>query len=104
MEAAKTQCLKTEKNSAYEMEVETRRVTLEVSRLEEQGRRDQVRERRIKIVGRAQFCQERLVVVEKEAVEARRGKEELETVVETLRQQNRDLQIEKDTEVISFSQ
>ena len=44
------------------------------------------------------------MVVEKEAVEARRGKEELETVVETLRQQNRDLQIEKDTEVISFSQ
>ena len=43
------------------------------------------------------------MVVEKEAVEARRGKEELETVVETLRQQNRDLQIEKDTEVISFS-
>ena len=37
--------------------------------------------------------------VEREAVEARRGKEELETVVETLRQQNRDLQIEKDTEV-----
>jgi len=87
LEAAKTQCLKTEKNSAYEMEVETRRVTLEVSRLEEQGRRDQ----------------ERLVVVEKEAVEARRGKEELETVVETLRQQNRDLQIEKDTEVESLA-
>ena len=42
LEAAKTQCLKTEKNSAYELEVETRRVTLEVSRLEEQGRRDQV--------------------------------------------------------------
>ena len=37
--------------------------------------------------------------MEREAVEARRGKEELETVVETLRQQNRDLQIEKDTEV-----
>ena len=44
------------------------------------------------------------MVAEKEAVEARRGKEKLETVVETLRQQNRDLQIEKDTEVISFSQ
>ena len=44
LEAAKTQCLKTEKNSAYELEVETKRVTLEVSRLEEQGRRDQVRE------------------------------------------------------------
>jgi len=86
LEAAKTQCLKTEKNSAYELEVETRRVTLEVSRLEEQGRRDQ----------------ERLVSVEREAVEARRGKEELETVVETLRQQNRDLQIEKDTEVESL--
>ena len=43
------------------------------------------------------------MVVEKEAGEARRGKEELETVVETLRQQNRDLQIEKDTEVISLS-
>ena len=56
---------------------------MEVSRLEEQGWRDQ----------------ERLVSVEREAVEARRGKEELETVVETLRQQNRDLQIEKDTEV-----
>ena len=42
--------------------------------------------------------------VEKEAGEARRGEEELETVVETLRQQNRDLQIEKDTEVISSSQ
>lgn len=40
-----------------------------------------------------------MVSVEREAVEARRGKEELETVVETLRQQNRDLQIEKDTEV-----
>merc|ERR1719305_944389 len=64
----------------------TRRVTLEVSRLEEQGRRDQ----------------ERLVSVEREAVEARRGKEELETVVETLKQQNRDLQIEKDTEVESL--
>ena len=37
--------------------------------------------------------------VEREAVEARRGKEELETAVETLKQQNRDLQIEKDTEV-----
>jgi len=86
LEAAKTQCLKTEKNSAYELEVETRRVTLEVSRLEEQGRRDQ----------------ERLVSVEREAVEARRGKDELETVVETLRQQNRDLQIEKDTEVESL--
>ena len=39
------------------------------------------------------------MLVEREAVEARRGKEELETVVETLKQQNRDLQIEKDTEV-----
>jgi len=87
LEAAKTQCLKTEKNSAYELEVETKRVTLEVSRLEEQGRRDQ----------------ERLVSVEREAVEARRGKEELETVVETLKQQNRDLQIEKDTEVESLA-
>ena len=35
-------------------------------------------------------------------MEARRGKDELETVVETLRQQNRDLQIEKDTEVTYF--
>ena len=43
--------------------------------------------------------QERLASVEQEAVEARRGREELETVVETLKQQNRDLQIEKDTEV-----
>ena len=41
--------------------------------------------------------------VEREAVEARRGKDELETVVETLRQQNRDLQIEKDTEVTYFT-
>ena len=48
LEAAKTQCLKTEKNSAYELEVETRRVTLEVSRLEEQGRRDQVRKAGVK--------------------------------------------------------
>ena len=36
------QCLKTEKNATYELEVEIKRVTLEVSRLEEQGRRDQV--------------------------------------------------------------
>ena len=49
LEAAKTQCLKTEKNSAYELEVETRRVTLEVSRLEEQGRRDQVRAEALKV-------------------------------------------------------
>ena len=39
------------------------------------------------------------MLVEREAVEARREKEELEAVVETLKQQNRDLQIEKDTKV-----
>ena len=61
LEAAKTQCLKTEKNSAYELEVETRRVTLEVSRLEEQGRRDQVRAEAMKVtpslVFRRGWCQ-----------------------------------------------
>ena len=42
LEAARMQCSKTEKNATYELEVEIKRVTLEVSRLEEQGRRDQV--------------------------------------------------------------
>ena len=60
LEAAKTQCLKTEKNSAYELEVETRRVTLEVSRLEEQGRRDQVRTDALK-AGVKQFLETWLV-------------------------------------------
>ena len=41
--------------------------------------------------------------VEQEVIEARREKENLQTVVDTLKQQNKNLQIEKDTEVESLS-
>ena len=41
--------------------------------------------------------------VEQEVIETRREKENLQTVVDTLKQQNKNLQIEKDTEVESLS-
>ena len=41
--------------------------------------------------------------VEQEVIEARREKENLQTVVDTLKQQNKNLQIEKDTEVEALS-
>ena len=44
-----------------------------------------------------------LMKVEQEVIEARREKENLQTVVDTLKQQNKNLQIEKDTEVESLS-
>ena len=41
--------------------------------------------------------------VEQEVIETRREKENLQTVVDTLKQQNKNLQIEKDTEVEALS-
>ena len=87
LEAAKTDLSKVEKNSAYELELGTRRVTAEVGRLEEQARRDTAA----------------LEQAEQEVLDVRRGREELETVVETLEQQHRNLQIEKDMEVESLT-
>ena len=43
------------------------------------------------------------MTVEQEVIETRREKENLQTVVDTLKQQNKNLQIEKDTEVESLS-
>ena len=62
-------------------------MTAEVGRLEEQARRDTAA----------------LEQAEQEVLDVRRGREELETVVETLEQQHRNLQIEKDMEVESLT-
>merc|ERR1719225_126143 len=67
--------------------MENKKVQASISRLEEQGRRDN----------------QALMKVEQEVIEARREKENLQTVVDTLKQQNKNLQIEKDTEVESLS-
>ena len=80
LEAAKADLSKVEKNSAYELELGTRRVTAEVGSLEEQARRDTAA----------------LEQAKQEVLDLRRGREELETVVETLKQQHRNLQIKKD--------
>jgi len=87
LEAAKTDRNKIEKEAAYEFEMENKKVQASISRLEEQGRRDN----------------QALMKVEQEVIEARREKENLQTVVDTLKQQNKNLQIEKDTEVESLS-
>jgi len=83
LEAAKTERNKIEKEVAYEYEMENKKVQASISRLEEQGRRDN----------------QALMKVEQEVIETRREKENLQTVVDTLKQQNKNLQIEKDTEV-----
>ena len=44
-----------------------------------------------------------LVRSEQEVLETRRENENLQTVIETLKQQNKNLQIEKDTEVEALS-
>ena len=87
LEAAKTEVVRSETSSALRQEVEVRRVAADLARVEEQARRDV----------------QALQAAEQEAVEHRRGREELETVVEVLRQQQRDLQIEKETEVESLA-
>jgi len=87
LEAAKTERNKMEKEVAYEYEMENKKVQASISRLEEQGRRDN----------------QALMKVEQEVIEARREKENLQTVVDTLKQQNKNLQIEKDTEVEALS-
>ena len=87
LEASKTDLAKVEQNSAYHLETETRRLTADLSRLEEQRSRDAAA----------------LEKVEHEVLEVRREREGLQTVVETLRQQHKDLQKEKETEVESLA-
>ena len=87
LEASKTDLAKVEQNSAYHLETETRRFTADLSRLEEQSSRDAAA----------------LEKVEHEVLEVRREREGLQTVVETLRQQHKDLQKEKETEVESLA-
>ena len=70
LEAAKTDWNKIEKEAAYEFEIETKKVQANISRLEEQVRRDN----------------HSLMKAEQEAIETRREKEDLQTVVDTLNQ------------------
>ena len=87
LEAAKTDRNKIEKEAAYEFEIETKKVQTNISRLEEQARRDN----------------HALMKAEQEVIETRREKENLQTVVDMLKQQNKIVQIEKDTDVEALS-
>merc|ERR1719336_2501317 len=78
---------KADKVVVHEHEAEAKKIHANIVKLEEQAKRDN------QAIARS----------EQEVLETRRENENLQTVIETLKQQNRNLQIEKETEVEALS-
>ena len=55
------------------------------------------------LINQARRDSQTILAVEAEGTEVKREKENLETILDTLKQENRNLQIEKETEVESLN-